>query len=449
MLGSKKLIFLSGVVGLSVALHSMLQVVLIEQESSDKYSWQPTLHSDSQSQQSSSPGSISWLANSENSTVDVQTGIDIQSPKPHPHAGARYPNGSFGYIADVTKVRKYILKTFQEHSGSDASEAPPLSYLPLDADQLDVVCNTGPRERSLERKAGWRLLLRMKVNGLEGRGKRPLPTDSKLLCAIYTYEKKHDAVTAIGESWGWRCDGFFAASTKTVLDPASPGLGAIDLPHTGLEDYENMWMKVRSIWAYIHDNYIDDYDFFYLAGDDSHLIVENLRIMLDTMGPVAKTEPLYLGQWIPDSKTASGDYFCGGGPGYILNKRSLQILVEDIFPKCLANLQTHAEDRTIGHCFRKLASIRGNRSVDADGSQMFHGMDPHFISHFAGDKGYFKRVYDFWGKHYGYKTGLELASNHSVAFHLLKGPLKMKRHHAILYKSCPKGTVIGDILVGD
>jgi hypothetical protein len=172
-------------------------------------------------------------------------------------------------------------------------------------------------------------------------------------------------------------------------------------------------------------------------------------MMLDSMGPAAKSEPLYLGQWIPNSDTRSGDYFCGGGPGYILNRRSLQILVQDILPKCKPTAQTHAEDRTIGHCFRTFANVRGNYSVDVAGSQMFHGMDPHFVSHFTGDKGYFKNVYDFWGTRFGYKIGLELASNHSIAFHLLRGPLKMKRHHAILYKSCPKGPVIGDILLGD
>ena len=104
---------------------------------------------------------------------------------------------------------------------------------------------------------------------------------SKILCAIYTHEKKHDAVTAVGETWGWRCDGFFAASTKTVTDPKEPGLGAVDLPHEGKEEYANMWQKVRSMWAYVNDNYKDDYDFFYICGDDVYVAVENLRAYLD------------------------------------------------------------------------------------------------------------------------------------------------------------------------
>jgi hypothetical protein len=121
------------------------------------------------------------------------------------------------------------------------------------------------------------------------------------------------------------------------------------------------------------------------------------------------------------------------------------MLVKEIFPRCRPKLQTHAEDRTVGECLRKFG-ILGNRSVDVFGSQLFHGSDPHFVSHYKGDKGYYQQVYDFWGKQFGHKTGLDLASNYSITYHLLRGPMKMKRHHAIIFKSCPRGTVLGDLL---
>jgi hypothetical protein len=276
------------------------------------------------------------------------------------------------------------------------------------------------------------------------------PPRRKLLCAIYTYEKKHRNVRAIGETWGWRCDGFFAASTKTVDETNMrehnfDGLGAIDLPHEGPELYENMWMKTRSIWAYIHDHYLDDFDYFFLSGDDTHVIVENLRRVLESMEPAANEVPLYLGQWIPDNH---GTYFCGGGPGYVLNRRSLRLLVQNAFPSCLPHERNAAEDRLVGECFRTLG-IMGNNSVDATGAQRFHGMDPHFVSHFQGEKGFYRMVYNYWGRLFGYKSGSNLTSSQSVSFHLLKKPFWIKRHHAILYKSCPKGTVLGNFLLGN
>ena len=205
-------------------------------------------------------------------------------------------------------------------------------------------------------------------------------------------------------------------------------------------------MKTRSVWAYIYDNYLYDYDYFLLSGDDTHFIVENLRNVLDEMN-VDPATPLYLGHWIPHDDT----YFIGGGPGYLLNRHVVKILVETVFPRCLAHTRTSAEDRMIGFCLQTVAGIVGNSSVDAYGAQRFHGMDPHFVGSFRGkdsNKRFFQDVYEFWGRHYGFKTGLELISSQSVSFHLLRKPFWIKRHHAILYKSCPRGTVLGDIFAG-
>jgi glycoprotein-N-acetylgalactosamine 3-beta-galactosyltransferase len=423
-------------------------------------------------------------------------------PRPHPHAGARDVDGSWGYVADVTLVRRRMLDRYRKsrNSRTTSEEQPPISYLPIQpGTEFQVVCNTEPR-RGKERKAGWRLLAQKVVVD----GPNPLPPKNatslseqtfhqhtttaaataaattttattttgtttagtssqhhddssvprpKILCAVYTYEKRHASVTAIGETWGWRCDGFFAASTRTVVDDPDKknadgivyGLGAVDLPHEGKEEYENMWMKTRSILAYMYDNYLNEFDFFFLAGDDTFLIVENLRRTLESMGRAAWEEPLYLGHWIPDMR---GGYYCGGGAGYVLNRRSLEILIRDVFPNCMTNDRTPAEDRALGDCFRTVGIV-GNHSVDATNAQRFHGLDPHQVSSSKGEKGFYRDVYTFWGELYGFKTGFELTSSQSVSFHLMSTPAHLKRHHAILYKSCPRNTTIGDILLND
>ena len=35
-----------------------------------------------------------------------------------------------------------------------------------------------------------------------------------------------------------------------------------EFPHFGEEAYDNMWQKTRCILAYVHDNYLDEYDYF-------------------------------------------------------------------------------------------------------------------------------------------------------------------------------------------
>ena len=71
-------------------------------------------------------------------------------------------------------------------------------------------------------------------------------------------------------------DGFVAFSNETI-----PSLGIANLLHEGKEEYNNMWQKSRSIWAYIYDHYLDDYDYFHLGGDDMYVLVENLRLFLE------------------------------------------------------------------------------------------------------------------------------------------------------------------------
>ena len=66
-------------------------------------------------------------------------------------------------------------------------------------------------------------------------------------------------------------------STKTV-----PELNIVNIPHEGPEEYNNIWQKTRANWAYIYDNYYNDYDWFHIGGDDLYVLVENLRLYLES-----------------------------------------------------------------------------------------------------------------------------------------------------------------------
>lgn len=266
----------------------------------------------------------------------------------------------------------------------------------------------------------------------------------RILCAIYTHKDRHFQIKAITDSWGWRCDGFFAASTLT-----DDAVGAIHLTHEGKESYSNMWQKARSTWAYIHDNYLDDFDFFYLGGDDVHLIVENLREYLwdlkDTIGESAVHEqPLYLGQHIPLDGGAR--YFVGGAPGYVFNRFTLKKAIEKALPNCYADATFTADDRLMSLCLEDIG-ILGDDTADSEGKQRFHTMDPEYVVNFNGDRGFFKRLYEYWGIKHGLKVGADIVSNQTISFHYLNTPYKMKRHHAMLYRSCPLGSKLSNSVV--
>mmetsp|Transcript_18583 Transcript_18583/g.28290 ORF Transcript_18583/g.28290 Transcript_18583/m.28290 type:complete len:158 (-) Transcript_18583:148-621(-) len=61
---------------------------------------------------------------------------------------------------------------------------------------------------------------------------------------------------------------------------------------------------------------------------------------------------------------------------------------------------------------------------------------------------YWPKIYRAWAKEYGgWKAGLDLIAPDSIAFHKIKSELYMKRHHAMIYNSCPPGTVLHDVIV--
>jgi hypothetical protein len=80
---------------------------------------------------------------------------------------------------------------------------------------------------------------------------------STILCMVYSYSGRHDVVRAVAETYGQRCDGFMVASNLT-----EPEIGAVNLGHQGPEDYSNMWQKVRAMWIYAHDYYLDEFDWY-------------------------------------------------------------------------------------------------------------------------------------------------------------------------------------------
>ena len=117
-------------------------------------------------------------------------------------------------------------------------------------------------------------------------------------------------------------------------------VNAVDIPHIGPEIYRNMWQKVRSLWSYVYDNYYEKYDWFHMGGDDMYVLVENLRLYLESdeiqvaanggkylpFGNESTQTPLYLGRRFAFDGKMSRIYN-SGGPGYTINKAALKLLV--------------------------------------------------------------------------------------------------------------------------
>merc|ERR1740139_1533831 len=261
--------------------------------------------------------------------------------KNHPHLGGRDNNGAFGYVVDETALRKN----------------PP--GFGVTAQELKFMCDI--------HDANWELLTkkiridRAAHKKAEREAESGLKKRAKIFCLVYTIEEFHYKIPSIKETWGSKCDGFMVASNKT-----DAFLGAVDIPHEGPEIYRNIWQKVRSMWSYVYDNYYDEYDWFHIGGDDLYLLVENLRLYLESeeiqlasngglelpIGNETEETPLYLGRRFKYNGDGRQIYQHGGA-GYTINKAALKVLVVDALPLCERDTVWMWEDVLIGQCFRE------------------------------------------------------------------------------------------------
>lgn len=373
--------------------------------------------------------------------------------KPHPHAGALDTDGSPGLVLDPSWLRP------KQATINEEDLCPPK--------KIDDI--------GIELAGGRKVLDKVHVGLVASKAfldkakveDKKIPT---ILCMVYTYEGAHDKVRAIANTWGRHCDGFLAASNAT-----DKSIGAINLLHQGPEEYQNMWQKVRSMWAYACDNYLDDFDYFHICGDDVYMIIENLKAFLASdqvkhllddgyldifarhyfsahKWATIKPRPLLLG--MPIYRNPKAGTYPLGGPGYTLNRQALNFFCQEGLATHLANNTDPREDVFMG-AFFSANGIYTSDTRDEEGAWRLGGHgDAEECFQFNGVRGQVQptelaRKYEG----YGYPAGLSGVSTQTYSFHL-KNPGKnarlnkvipdlMYRYHEILYRNdhCPDITI--------
>ncbi|KAL3914629.1 MAG: hypothetical protein SGILL_006026 [Bacillariaceae sp.] len=349
------------------------------------------------------------------------------SNKTHPHLGAIHPDDkSLGWIVDPSVER---LRPVQHHPGQPF-------VCPKGAS------NGGSAEVSgIEGKGGNKLLL--KVQGGLDKAKQELLTNEKdiqhsqrpkVLCMIYAMSRAdggHGNLAAIADTWGRRCDGFIGFSNLT-----DHSVGAIDFYHDGPETIYNMWQKVRAIWTYAFDHYLDEFEYFYIAGDDVYMAVENLRVYVE--GPEVKrlqegfidsisSNPKYLKRAKQTSKLRPRPLMfstpmmwervpvIAGGAGYMLNQAALQVWGE----KGADHFETDRFDSKEDFLFGKFLADQNifmSDTHDDTGAVRFSG-GAEFGYHYKGvSPVHPQRLKKLFG--WEIKKGMDSRSEQQISFHL-------------------------------
>ena len=264
----------------------------------------------------------------------------------------------------------------------------------------------------------------------------PKQDTPRILCLSYTMHTKQEALKTIKDTFGPECNGFLFMSTET-----DPETNEIRVHHVGPEEYNNMWQKSRSIWAYVNDLEEQDhkYDFFCIGGDDLYFVIDNLRAYLG--GDAIRTagggenwpKPLFIGRRF---KGFDGKMFNSGGAGYVLNRAAVKLLSDRLDGnECSPRLKHFSEDREVGLCLRG-AGVLPVDTKDEKGEERFMPFTPETHYHYRAAN--YKKD---WYKDYAIdlREGLESMSSQVVSFHYLK-PDQMRRVHALLYH-CKKSSM--------
>lgn len=236
---------------------------------------------------------------------------------------------------------------------------------------------------------------------------------------------------------------------------------------------KTVWQKVRAIWTYAYDHYHDEFDYFYIAGDDVYMAVDNLRVYLNGPevkrlqdGYIDKISATYINRTMGTEKLRPRPLMfstpmmwqripvIAGGAGYVLNQAALQVWGEKGADRYETERIDSKEDFLFGKFLADQGIFMSDTQDEKKGSRF--GMAADFTYHFNGVRSPVRplRLRAVFG--YDIRAGIDHSSEQQISFHLKddKPHLErlgqnntiaelMMRYHAILYHKCDEAVVSG------
>ncbi|KAJ6640066.1 Glycoprotein-N-acetylgalactosamine 3-beta-galactosyltransferase 1 [Pseudolycoriella hygida] len=256
-----------------------------------------------------------------------------------------------------------------------------------------------------------------------------LRNEVKVLCLILTTANNHQTrALHVKNTWGRRCNKLLFMSDKEDKDLDTVGLNVT-------HDHAHLWGKTKLSFEYIYKYHVNDYDWFLKADDDTYVIVENLRYMLQRHSPES---PIYFGNQFQIT-TPFHQIYMSGGAGYVLSREAVKRFVEKAIPNkkiCVSGTEG-PEDLILGFCLSNV-NVTAVDTRDHMGRGTFFPFEPaaHLVPGSNIDPDYWYIKYSVHGVHYG----LQCCSDNAISFHYVK-PADMYLFDYLIYSLHPYGII--------
>ncbi|KAI1712584.1 fringe-like domain-containing protein [Ditylenchus destructor] len=190
----------------------------------------------------------------------------------------------------------------------------------------------------------------------EGTLAREISKKVRIFCWVLTSPSNHKVrAIHVKATWLQRCNNYMFVSSKE--DPELPA------PYFNVtEGRDHLWGKTKAAFNHVYENYLDDYDWFLKADDDTYVVMENLRYLLLPHSP---DEPVHFGCKM-HFFAAQG--YMSGGAGYVLSREAVRRFVaqgltnsSNCDPK-----DNGDEDGKMGECLEKIG-VKAGDSRDGEG----------------------------------------------------------------------------------
>nr|CAD2195806.1 unnamed protein product [Meloidogyne enterolobii] len=243
-----------------------------------------------------------------------------------------------------------------------------------------------------------------------------------IFCWIMTTPKYHrERTDHVEATWAPHCDKHLFMSTKK--DNKLPIVN-LSVP----EGREFLWAKTKAAFKYIYENIdISKFEWFLKADDDTFIIVENLRKLLEKY---SADSLVYFGAIFHFMDASLGQTYPSGGAGYVLSRAALRKFVEiGLRGDKLCDSKEIYEDLEIGSCMRKL-NISLIDSRDSKGRHRFIPVSPDNSLIKLPDDDYYNWVQSY--SKFPYKSGPNCCSDSAISFHYID-PKMMHTMNYLIY----------------